>query len=108
MDSGNTFDPVEQVRKGTHGLAKWIGGKTNIYQKMGYAIVFPDANMDISKLPPALVDYSRGEPQRFALDRNHLNSLGQWITNIMSYWKKELNTPILSPSRITVIVGSAE
>lgn len=90
--TGQVFDPVTQVRRGTHGLAEWLRNHNAGNWRIGYAVVFPNSETSGRALPPALVDMSVKESQKIVIDIRDLKELGARIIEIMQYWKKALGT----------------
>jgi hypothetical protein len=82
QNTGVRFDPISQVRKSIHGLAHWLG-RHEIYQRIGYAIAFPQADMRGKHFPPALEDFSGHSPQNICIDINDLGNLGRRCVAIM-------------------------
>ncbi|MBZ0097732.1 MAG: NERD domain-containing protein, partial [Taibaiella sp.] len=104
VSTNEFFDPVTQVRRGTHGLAKWIKGSGGPAFKIGYALAFPEADMQERQIPPALADYSGENSENICIDRNNLRDFGKRVTSIMQFWKTHLKTRDLAPSEIDQIV----
>ena len=89
--TGQRIDPVRQVRRGTHALSKLLHNIGAGSWRIGYCLIFPHSEIR-EKIPIALTDFSIQPPQPILLDIRDLNTLGHQIQEIMSYWKKALNT----------------
>ena len=89
--TGQKIDPIRQVRRGTHALAKLLHRAKAGSWRIGYCIIFPHSEIRES-IPISLIDFTVETPQPIILDIRHLNNLGKEIQAIMSYWKKALNT----------------
>jgi Uncharacterized conserved protein (DUF2075) len=103
-NSGMRFDPVSQVRNGTHGLAEWLGG-SGIFTRIGYAISFPNADMKGRLIPPALEDRSIGKAENICIDMNDMSKIGDRVIEIMKYWRQVLGDSKLSVSRLEKIIN---
>lgn len=102
--TGQTIDPIRQVRRGTHALAEWIAKSGGGYRKIGYCLLFPDSEMSGNTVPPALFDATSTPPQNIALDIKHLPELGKHIQVVMAYWKKSLGVSGISQKDINILV----
>ncbi len=89
--TGQKIDPIRQVRRGTHALAKLLHRAKAGSWRIGYCIIFPHSEIRES-IPISLIDFTVETPQPIILDIRHLSNLGKEIKAIMSYWKKALNT----------------
>ena len=89
--TGQKIDPIRQVRRGTHALAKLLHKVGAGSWRIGYCIIFPHSEMRES-IPISLIDFTVQTPQPIILDIRHLSNLGQEIQAIMSYWQKALST----------------
>ena len=87
--TGARIDPIRQVRRGTHALAKWLHESGSGKWRIGYCILFPNSEMR-EAIPIALLDFTVNPPQPIILDINALNDIGKNIQDVMIYWKKAL------------------
>lgn len=99
VKSGRVTRAVEQVRRNTHGLARWLGVSPCLRLKIGYALVFPDSDFREEIVSTALVDVTAEPPESIVVDRRQMTRIGQRICEILSYWKKSLCNPPLGPAR---------
>ncbi len=104
LNTGEKFDPVDQVRRNIHGLANWLGNADDFYYRIGYAIAFPQADFQNKKIPPALIDYSGNKPENICIDRNDINHLGERIIEIMRFWKSALHNRDLTSYDIERVI----
>lgn len=105
LRSGERIDPVAQVRKSIHALAKWIVDEGGPKRKIGYALAFPESEIGNNPLPPALVDLSGDSPETICIQMSDLEKIGPRIFDIMTYWKLALNGWNLTRERIDQIVN---
>lgn len=91
--NGAKFDPLRQVRSGTHGLARWLGSQHKQFVKIGYALVFPASEIKGRPLPPAL-------SEKIIIDIKDLAFLGEKIKDVLNYWKTNLDTKPLGAGKI--------
>jgi hypothetical protein len=103
LRNGTRIDPVRQVRRGTHALARWIHNAGGPSLKIGYAIVLPDSDLEEQPVPPALIDQKPNGPQSIVLDKNDLRYLGQKIIKIMDFWKNALENKSLGKTLISKV-----
>lgn len=88
--TGARIDPINQVRRGSHALAKWLSNSRIGRWKIGYCVFFPHSEMENKPLPPALIDRSNLKAQNIVLDIKSLRNIKEEIVRIMSYWNKAL------------------
>ncbi len=102
--TGQIIDPVNQVRRSVHGLARWIVGAGGPAYKLGYAIAFPESSMQGRDVPPALMDTTGDTQQAIYIDQNALPNIGQYIIKMMQYWQQALDIKSLGEERLQKIV----
>jgi AAA domain/Nuclease-related domain len=109
--TGEKIDPIRQVRRGIHALAKWLHGSGAGSWRIGYCILFPDSEMSES-IPIALIDHTVNPTQPIVLDIRHLNNLGTHIQQVMLYWQQSLEIWPIKKQKlqklIDVIVPSSD
>ena len=98
------IDPVRQVRRGTHSLAKWIAARGGPKLRIGYAILLPDSNTQGKPLPIQLLDATVDPPQPIVIDKHNLRDLGNCIQSVMGYWTRSLEAQPLPASTIDSII----
>jgi hypothetical protein len=103
QNSAVRFDPISQVRKSIHGLAHWLGHH-EIYQKIGYAIAFPQADMRGKRIPPSSEDVSGRSRQNIYIDINDLPHLERRCTELMKFWKSALQNRPPGQAKVNRIV----
>jgi AAA domain/Nuclease-related domain len=89
--TGQRIDPVRQVRRGVHALAKLLYESGAGSWRIGYCLIFPESEMQ-DAIPISLIDLTIQPPQPIVFDISHLNNLGTQIQEVMTYWKKSLST----------------
>lgn len=93
--TGQKIEPIRQVRRGTHALAKWLHNSGVGSWRIGYCILLPQSEISNKAIPIALVDSTVESPQPIILGMESLTNLGQNIQSVMSYWQDVLrNKPI--------------
>jgi hypothetical protein len=102
IKTGKPSFVIDQTRKNAHSVARWIGGKTSIRWRIGYAMFFPDSFFPTDELPPGVFDSVANK--RITLDYSDLPTLGVRITKLMQFWKTALDQPSLDISRMSTIV----
>lgn len=85
---GTPLFVLNQVRRNSHGVACWLGGKAGIRWPIGYAMGFPSSVFPEDALPPGIFD--AGLRQRITFDMSDLPNLGAKVIEVMSYWKSAL------------------
>lgn len=103
LHSGERVDAVRQTRRNTHGLARWLAGKSVIHYRIGYALCFPDSHFEPSQLPPGLVDPSGTTLKPITLTFGDMPCLAARIKDVMSYWHGVLRTRPLGEDKINEI-----
>lgn len=106
LSTGERIDPVAQVRRGVHALARWLYAAGAPARKIGYAIALPQADLRGQPLPPAYLDRTAGVPVSITIDRNDLPQLADRILALLQYWHAALHTPRLTPIQIDQIVAT--
>lgn len=86
LSGRDTRDPVGQVRRNVHGLAKWLGGSA-LRIRIGYGLVFPDSSLPADKLGPALRDLSLPHPESIVIDYTEMRNIASRVLAIFAYWK---------------------
>ncbi len=89
--TGQVIDPVRQVRRGVHALAKLLHESGAGSWRIGYCLIFPESEMQ-EAIPISLIDFTVQPPQPIVFDISDLNNLGTNIQDVMTYWKKSLST----------------
>ncbi len=102
--TGDRVDPVGQVRRGVHALARWLNQSGSGSWRIGYCVIFPNSEMRGS-IPIPLIDHTVNPSRRIVLDITSLNTLGEEIQEIMEYWKKALNTWSIKNHQIEKLVN---
>ncbi|BCL79696.1 NERD and AAA domain-containing protein [Ktedonobacteria bacterium brp13] len=106
LPNGDRFDPVAQVRRGIHGLSRWIfnASGSDISYRFGYGVVFPQSMVKGRVLPPALIDTTGEKPQSICFDQQDLSIIGNQVMMLMHYWQIALGNHPLSPTTLHTIV----
>lgn len=104
LPNGDRFDPVVQVRRGTHGLAQWIFKASSISYRLGYGVVFPQSIVKGRSLPPSLIDMTSEAPQSICLDQQDISTIGTKVKQLMQYWQTALGNHPLLQNKIDTIV----
>ncbi|MEL6439342.1 MAG: NERD domain-containing protein [Cyanobacteria bacterium J06621_8] len=102
--TGHRIDPIRQVRRGTHALSKLLHNIGAGSWRIGYCLIFPHSEIR-EKVPIALIDFSIQSPQAISLDIRDLNTLGNQIQEIMSYWKQALNTWQINKQQFETLIN---
>lgn len=105
LPNGTVIDPIAQVRRGTHALARWIVGAGGPKYRIGYALVFPESDMQGRPLPPSLIDMTTQDPESICIDQPSLPRLGLRVIEIMRYWQRELKTWPLEDQQVAAMVN---
>ena len=98
--------PVNQVRRGTHGLAEWLLGIEAGAWRIGYAFIFFDNDTTGKSLPPAMIDASLEKPQKILLGRNDFGDLGDKVVEVMKYWKEALGNKSPGEQKISGLIDA--
>ena len=106
VDSATASRAVEQVRRNTHGLAKWLGIDPALRLRIGYGLVFPHSDFQGQTISTALTDRTVDPPETIVVDKPQLVQIGSRIRAIMFYWRQALNTPILGESRMNSLIDT--
>jgi len=99
VNRGVSVDALGQTRRNTHGLARWLAGKSHIRCLIGYALCFPDSHFRPDQLPPGLVDPSGPTLQTITLTFDDMPRFAQRIREVMEYWQAALKTGPLGMKR---------
>ena len=99
---GTPLFVLNQVRRNSHGVARWLGGKCDIRWPIGYAMGFPSNVFPDEALPPGMFDAAR--QQRITFDMRDLPNLGAKVAELMSYWKSALRLGALGDARMGKII----
>lgn len=102
--TGTIIDPVNQVRRGTHAIAHWIWAGGAPGYRIGYALAFPESDMQGRLIPPALVDMTMDAPENICIDKPSPSRFGERVVEIMRYWKQALNIWPLTEAKLSQIV----
>jgi AAA domain/Nuclease-related domain len=89
--TGKKIDPTRQVIRGSFAIREILSKSGVIKRQIGYCLLFPESEMGES-IPIALIDLTVQPPQPIVLDISHLNNLGAYIQEVMTYWQKSLGT----------------
>ena len=101
--TGDRVDPVGQVRRGVHALARWLNQSGSGSWRIGYCFIFPDSEIG-DAIPVSLIDRTINPPQPIVLDIRSLENLGEKIQEIMRYWKNALNTWAIKNHQIEKLI----
>ena len=96
--------PIQQMRRGAHGLAKWLVSAGGPAVRIGYAFLFPDCEMTNRRLPPAMIDHTVDPSHPIVLDCRDLTELGARLIETMQYWHKHLGGRLIGSERLEEIV----
>lgn len=103
--TGNRLDPIRQVSRGTHALARWLCDSGAGKWRIGYCILLPHSEIQNKATPVASIDRTVEPPQSIILDINDLDNLGERVKGVMSYWRNALGTWPLQHSQIEKLVN---
>ncbi|WP_174870610.1 nuclease-related domain-containing DEAD/DEAH box helicase [Pectobacterium polaris] len=103
LKSNEPVDIIRQTRNNVHGLARWLGGATKLYLRIGYGFIFPDSLFDSEFMNTAMIDTSVEPWSRIFIDKKNMSSLAGHVVDIMSYWKNSLNNGELGQHRLNII-----
>lgn len=104
LRTGEKLDPIRQVRRGAHGLARWLKEQSGLRVRIGYAVLLPDSEVKERLLPPALIDPTVSPPQAIVIDRRDLHGLGEKVRDLMQYWREVLALVPLGANRVDKLV----
>lgn len=106
IDKNYAISPVDQVRRNTHGLAKWLGVDPALRWKIQYALVFPNSDFGEAIISAALIDVTVNPVESIVIDRSSLPVIAARIREIMMYWRKALGQPALGVRRMAKLVDA--
>ncbi|WP_439862859.1 AAA family ATPase [Pseudomonas antarctica] len=101
--SNTSIDPVAQLNRGIFAIQEWLRNN-GVRIQIGRAYFFPGSEMNISELPPSVVDNYHLSPIKLILDINDLDRVNEKIRSIMSYFRKNLQSTPISKSAIETII----
>lgn len=93
---------LNQVRRNSHGVAHWLGGKGTVRWPIGYAVGVPNNVYPDDALPPGLYDSARR--QRILFDMRDLSNLGTKVAEVMAYWRSALELGELGDARMKAAI----
>lgn len=99
-----TINPVQQIRKNTHALAKWLGQDPELRFRIGYAVIFPDSQFNDEIIDTGLVDTTTTPKTNIYVDKLQYINIEDHILEIMQYWKKANNTTDISDHKIQKLI----
>ncbi len=82
----DTRDPIGQLRRNTHGVAKWLGVDPALRIRFGYAFAFPDSQFTWEHPIPAMFDMTVDPPARIVIDFTEMQDIAKRTLEIMRYW----------------------
>jgi hypothetical protein len=104
IGSSTSSRAVEQVRRNTHGLAKWLGIDPKLRFRIGYGLIFPHSDFRGQTISTALTDRTIDPPETIVIDKSQLANVGSRIRSIMEYWRAALKSPALGKSRTDSLI----
>ncbi len=104
VGTGRTSDPVHQLRRNVHGLARWLGNEPQLRLRIGYGFVFPDSDFGNETINAALVDTSVMPKQAIHIDRTGLSNLADRVPALMAYWQRATGSVPLGAARARQLV----
>lgn len=102
--SNTSVDPVAQLNRGIFAIQEWLRNN-GVRIQIGRAYFFPGSEMNVSELPPGVVDNYHLSPVKLILDINDLDRVDKKIRSIMSYFKNFLQSASISKFAIETIIG---
>lgn len=103
VSSGTKTYAIAQVRRSTHGVAKWLGVDADLRFRIGYGLVFPHSDFLAASLPPALAHIQSEADLPILLSRRDMHGIGESVIKLMHFWRRHYDTPVLG-SRIDRVV----
>lgn len=106
--TGGSNNHLQQMRKNMHGLAQWLGSGSELYLRIGYGLIVPDSVFGEDAKIPGFVDPTVTPHQSLLIDRMSMDAsaLADRIRQLMAYWKKTLNNPVLGADRTTRLIDA--
>lgn len=101
-----TVNPVAQIRRNVHGLARWLGVDPSLGWRIHYGLIFPGSDFGDAAVSAALVDVTAKPPRSILIDRCELPRIGDRIREIMLYWRTTLQQPPLGIDRKQKIIDA--
>lgn len=87
---GYKIDPLNQVKDNTFVLVEMLQS-WQMKCPVGYAVHFPDLDLESSQIASAYVPYDRPIPDGILILQKHRRDMASRIVQLMAHWKAALN-----------------